>query len=312
MTRTSTDSCARRLQPARRHRLLSLFLLVMLGCSRHRPSTRPDSSIAATSRAGKARAQASSRPLVPAQAPDSIPAIYSDSSTWVSTGTRQSEWLLRDIVLIRFKPGTPQPVRQEVVDAVGGTVVGGHQWGDGNGLYLVRIPGQGVDAVARAAAVLSTRPEVSFASPDYIFAPALGTSPSGPKPLVRAAASDPHIIKAGTFTEGELARPLCEDGFAIGDTITARLRPARVTLSRPQWWPEQFVVVLRRRAPIVATEGALLRLEVIRATVDGMDGREVEGSFWPEVESGHPRVGSQHISCYAQVNGQLTKTLHIR
>jgi hypothetical protein len=121
-----------------------------------------------------------------------------------------------------------------------------------------------------------------------------------------------HVIKAGTAIQGELGRPLCEDSFAIGDTITAKLHPARAILSRPRWWPKQFVVILRRRAPVVAKEGALLRLAVVRATVEGVDVHDVEGSFSIEVESGHKKIGDPDVNCHVGVNGQLTKTLRMR
>ena len=92
-------------------------------------------------------------------------------------------------------------------------------------------------------------------------------------------------------------RSLCVGGFPIGDTITAKLHPARVGLTRPKWWPRQFLVIFRLDTPVTVRDSALLRLVVIGATIDGVVVRGAQGNFWVDVESMHVKAGEHEVSC---------------
>lgn len=110
------------------------------------------------------------RPCVPAIAPDSLPADYGDSTTWVSGGSHFRGTILRDILVLVFKPGTSQPDRQAAVDLVHGVVVGGRHIAATGGLYLVRVPTDGmIEPLFQAIGMLRALPQVSIAMPDEII-----------------------------------------------------------------------------------------------------------------------------------------------
>jgi hypothetical protein len=63
--------------------------------------------------------------IVPAEAPDTVPAwVYADSNI-VSGSPYVSAPFLRDIIVVTFRPSAPQAERQAAIDLVGGVVVGG-------------------------------------------------------------------------------------------------------------------------------------------------------------------------------------------
>src|SRR5215217_3800323 len=80
---------------------------------------------------------------VPASPPSDAPRELWNRENQMQDSTFTSGSFLRDIAAIRFKPGASQRERQAAVDLVGGTVVGGIPWGNGDGYYLVRVPGDG-------------------------------------------------------------------------------------------------------------------------------------------------------------------------
>ena len=111
------------------------------------------------------------KPAVPALPPDSIPAEYADTTMWVSGGTHLAGTVLRDIIVLGFKRGTPQSDRAAAVALVNGTVVGGRRRQDGDGLYLIRVPTDGtVGPLFRAIGQLRQLPQVSTALADFIIA----------------------------------------------------------------------------------------------------------------------------------------------
>jgi hypothetical protein len=71
----------------------------------------------------------------------------------------------RDIVIVKFRPGTPLAARQAAIDSVGGQVVGGYRNPDGqDGTYYVRISGGTFGALSQAVLTLMRQPQVGFAS----------------------------------------------------------------------------------------------------------------------------------------------------
>jgi hypothetical protein len=106
---------------------------------------------------------------VPALPPDSIPATLYDDSSLVLNSTRLPAPFVRDVVALLFVRGTPQPDRQAAVDLVNGEVIGGEPFPDGDGYYLVRVPGDGTDGpVFDAIARLEALPQVELATLDML------------------------------------------------------------------------------------------------------------------------------------------------
>jgi hypothetical protein len=111
-----------------------------------------------------------SRALVPAVPPDSVPADYGDTARWVSGGSHVSGKILSDIVVLEFRRYTPQADRQAAVDLVHGIVVGGRRRGDGDGIYLVRVPTDGrIEPLFQAIATLRALSQVAIAMPEMIL-----------------------------------------------------------------------------------------------------------------------------------------------
>lgn len=106
---------------------------------------------------------------VPTSPPSGAPRELWNRENQMQDSTFTSGSFLRDIAAIRFKPGASQREREIAVNAVSGTVVGGIPWGQGDGYYLVRIPGDGTarplfEAIARLRAL----PQVDSAAPQYV------------------------------------------------------------------------------------------------------------------------------------------------
>jgi hypothetical protein len=108
---------------------------------------------------------------VPALPPDSIPAwVYDDSSSVVMEGPCGRE--LKQVLVVWFRDNTSQSQRQQALDQVQGTVIGGIAVFDGDGYYYVRIPGQGTAAErARAALALRAMPQVEMAELVHLLCP---------------------------------------------------------------------------------------------------------------------------------------------
>src|SRR5688572_29669770 len=109
------------------------------------------------------------RPPVPPVTPNHYPReVYTDTNV-TSRSPEITGPILKNIVLVAFQPGTPQPKRQEAVDAIGGEVLGGlRELGD-DGYYFVRVPS---DSLARGvfAAIrqLKRLPQVLDAYPESL------------------------------------------------------------------------------------------------------------------------------------------------
>ncbi|HYW05476.1 MAG TPA: hypothetical protein VE913_00895 [Longimicrobium sp.] len=76
---------------------------------------------------------------------------------------------LRDILVVLFKPGTPQRERQAAIDLVRGQVIGGARWSNGDGLYYIRVPTDGKPGSLRPALdALDRLPQVQNARPEFV------------------------------------------------------------------------------------------------------------------------------------------------
>ena len=74
---------------------------------------------------------------VPATAPDTLPPGLINSLPDVTDGAKRT--LKTQIVLVKFREGTSQSLRQAAVDAVSGEVIGGIRVPVGEGVYYLRI-----------------------------------------------------------------------------------------------------------------------------------------------------------------------------
>lgn len=106
---------------------------------------------------------------VPSTPPDSTPVEYETFADTVSAGNRLSTAVLRDIVVLQFKRGTSQADKVAAICLVEGVVVGGYPLVEGEGIYLVRIPG---DRTARTLFGVIDRlrslPQVLYAGPESL------------------------------------------------------------------------------------------------------------------------------------------------
>jgi hypothetical protein len=109
---------------------------------------------------------------VPAEAPDSVPAWVRADSNLTGPSAYIPVKFRKNILVVQFRREATQPQRQAAVDLVAGTVVGGHNRGSGNGIYLVRVadPGDG-SRLVHAGKQLQALPVVFAASPDMAFSP---------------------------------------------------------------------------------------------------------------------------------------------
>ncbi|HET7584782.1 MAG TPA: hypothetical protein VFK13_07740 [Gemmatimonadaceae bacterium] len=106
-------------------------------------------------------------PLVP---PDSEPASLYDFDNLTADSLHWSGLFVRDIVALHFLITASQSDRQSAVEAVNGIVVGGANFGNGDGLYLVSLPADPTnetlfDAIGRLRAL----PQVTWAMPDWVI-----------------------------------------------------------------------------------------------------------------------------------------------
>jgi hypothetical protein len=109
---------------------------------------------------GVREAGAGDASAVPASPPDHVPddlTMHVDSASGI----------VRDIVVVQFRAGTPVDVKAAVVDRVSGRVVGGYPSPPGSpleGSYIIRIPDTGfVQGAQDAVATLSAQPSVLHA-----------------------------------------------------------------------------------------------------------------------------------------------------
>ena len=121
-----------------------------------------------------------------ARPPDRIPSEIYAREKVIDAAPCASGRLLRDIVLLAFRSGTPRRRRQAVVDAVEGVVVGGRRLGGADGFYVVRVPDDGSGAgLCRALTRLEAMPEVEGAVPEL-----LSLRPDAPGAQQRAEADN--------------------------------------------------------------------------------------------------------------------------
>ena len=115
-------------------------------------------------------------PLVPAEAPDTIPAWVRADSNLTGPSTSIPVRFRKNLLIVQFHREASQLDRQAAVDLVRGTVVGG----DGS-IYLVRVtdPGDGSELV-KAGKQLQALLRVLAASPDLEMGQNRGTT-AGPK-----------------------------------------------------------------------------------------------------------------------------------
>ena len=79
--------------------------------------------------------------VVPAYPPDSTPVgLFADSNV-VTDSVYLGVPILKDVVSLEFVDGTPQSVRQALIDSVAGLVVGGIQSSTTTGMYYVKVLG---------------------------------------------------------------------------------------------------------------------------------------------------------------------------
>jgi subtilisin family serine protease len=114
-------------------------------------------------------------PPVPAAAPDTIPEGLYGNPAQILSGSPYfslSDKVLKNVVSIRFEDGTPQAVRQEAVDAVGGELIGGQPFPGMEGYYLIHVEDDGTGKQMREAIDrLNATPGVATAEPEYLFDP---------------------------------------------------------------------------------------------------------------------------------------------
>jgi hypothetical protein len=106
--------------------------------------------------------------------PDSVPRALFDSLGTVMAAVPGIEPgpYRRDIVVVRFEPGTPLAVRAALLDSISGRVVGGEMDPDGqSGIYFVRISGGTFDALVGAVTIMQRQPQVAYASWWGLFEP---------------------------------------------------------------------------------------------------------------------------------------------
>lgn len=111
-------------------------------------------------------------PPVPAVPPDTIPMALYDDENLVIDDRKWGTPFMRDIIAVRFVLGATQPERQEAVDAVRGTVVGGKRVHPSDGFYVIRLPRDSTpdqQAMFAAVAALKALPQVSVAALNWVM-----------------------------------------------------------------------------------------------------------------------------------------------
>ena len=106
---------------------------------------------------------------VPLTPPDSVPATLFDSVNLTTDATRWGSVFMRDIVMLRFAATATEAQRQAAVDGVAGTVVGGHRFSTGDGLYLIHVPDDTTNnRLFVAIDALRANPIVRWAMPNSV------------------------------------------------------------------------------------------------------------------------------------------------
>ena len=106
---------------------------------------------------------------VPVTPPDSTPHEYETFADTMSADEHLSSPVLRDIVVLQFKRGTPHADKVAAICLVDGRVVGGSPLSEGEGIYFVRIPGdRTATTLFKAIGELRRLPQVLYAGPEAI------------------------------------------------------------------------------------------------------------------------------------------------
>lgn len=107
---------------------------------------------------------------VPATAPDTtVDSIYANSYITNSDPNYTGKHLF-NAVTVDFARDTSTADRALAIAAVGGTVVGGWDYLNDDGFYVIRIPGDSTGVgVAAAISTLESLPQVATASPEFIL-----------------------------------------------------------------------------------------------------------------------------------------------
>jgi hypothetical protein len=77
---------------------------------------------------------------VPAVAPEAIPSWVGDDTSLVADPRAPTLKFTKNVVTVTFKPGTTQQQRAAAIDGVGGIVIGGRRYNDGDGVYVIQLP----------------------------------------------------------------------------------------------------------------------------------------------------------------------------
>ena len=109
---------------------------------------------------------------VPATPPDSVPqAVWNDISQPANLIIRHpGDSIIRNVVVVQFRPSATLADRQAAIALVNGTVIGGTGWGYPEHAYLVRFPyallvGDDVlDPLLRTTRTLGALPTIEFAT----------------------------------------------------------------------------------------------------------------------------------------------------
>lgn len=116
------------------------------------------------------------RDTIPALPPDStsqamLEEIFAEENR-VYYSEHHRNWYLRNVIRLSFHEDTPQELRQEAVERIGGEVIGGARFVANGGLYLIRIGDDGTAApLWNAIEQLRALPQVYSAGPFYHFVP---------------------------------------------------------------------------------------------------------------------------------------------
>jgi hypothetical protein len=107
---------------------------------------------------------------VPTVFPDTIPIwAYEDSSLVIDSTYRDGTYT-KDLLLVQFAPGTSIARRQDIIDLVRGSVVGGVHYFDDEGVYAIKVAAWGsLQTLEYLRSQLPKLPEVLIAAPNHVF-----------------------------------------------------------------------------------------------------------------------------------------------
>ncbi len=102
---------------------------------------------------------------VPSTAQGHFPRALIDSLGTLRAEDDTSLSVVRSMLKVLFKGGVAQRERQQAIDLVGGIVVGGFRFPDGDGDYYVQIPGPTYRDIQAAIRKLEVLPQIVIAAP---------------------------------------------------------------------------------------------------------------------------------------------------